>query len=527
MRIRIRLMNRIHQVLTIGILLALLLVGLGLYSDFGVSWDEPVQREYGRKVYEYVVDGNEELLADRHRVYGPVFEVLLYSVERGLGIEDSRDVYLTRHLVTFAMFGVGVAFFYLLGARILRSWKMGLLGAVFLVVSPRIFAHAFYNSKDIPFMAMFIVCMYTLLLYLDRKSSRAALLHGACCAVLVDIRIMGVFVPAVTLIALAYRMAAGGEAGSGRSHVALNLAIFCGAFVPLTILLWPTLWSAPAGNFIFAFQAMRKFAWRATVLFMGERVWSTDLPPYYTAVWILITLPVMYLVMSLAGFIAAIQGLVGRGANPALKRRDAALILLWLIAPLAFLVVSNAVLYDTWRHVFFVYPAILLLALIGLRWLVQVIGSASGGIKSKVGVAAAILLLAVNMGGAIRFMIRSHPHQNVYFNSIVGGTRGAAGKYEMDYWGLSYRKLLESVLEKDGRSRVMVYAHNEPGFYNSFLLPAGARERLHYAEKPGDADLYITNFRWERQDLPASAEFTSVAVDGVKLSASYLVSGPN
>ena len=78
-------------------------------------------------------------------------------------------------------------------------------------------------------MAMFIVCMYTLLLYLDRNSSRAALLHGACCAVLVDIRIMGVFVPAVTLIALAYRMAAGGEAGSGRSHVALNLAIFCAA----------------------------------------------------------------------------------------------------------------------------------------------------------------------------------------------------------------------------------------------------------------------------------------------------------
>ena len=156
------------------------------------------------------------------------------------------------------------------------------------------------------------------------------------------------------------------------------------------------------------------------------------------------------------------------------------------------------------------------------------IGSASGGIKSKVGVAAAILLLAVNMGGAaIRFMIRSHPHQNVYFNSIVGGTRGAAGKYEMDYWGLYTRKLLESVLEKDGRSRVIVYAHNEPGLYNSFVLRPGARERLHYAGKPGDADLYITNFRWERQDLPASAEFTSVAVDGVKLSASYLVSGPN
>ena len=123
MRIRIRLMNRIHQVLTIGILLALLLVGLGLYSDFGVSWDEPVQREYGRKVSTSMWSMVTRLLADRHRVYGPVFEVLLYSVERGLGIEDSRDVYLTRHLVTFAMFGVGVAFFYLLGARILRAGR--------------------------------------------------------------------------------------------------------------------------------------------------------------------------------------------------------------------------------------------------------------------------------------------------------------------------------------------------------------------------------------------------------------------
>lgn len=505
------------------LLLALLMIGFGLYRDYGISWDEPVQRRYGEMVYNYLAEGDETLLADRHRVYGPVFEVLLYSVERVLGLEDLRDIYFMRHLLTFLMFALGAVFFFLLSARILKDWRMGLLGGVLLILSPRILSHAFYNSKDIPFMAMFVVCVYTLLLHLDGKSVWMSLVHGVCCAILVDIRIGGVFVPLVTLALFIHELSAKKRAGVNVSRTALNFGVFCASLVALTILLWPTLWSQPVANFISAIGAMRKFTWTATVLFMGKEIWSTDLPPYYTAVWILITTPVIYVILSLVGVAAALLRVAGKGARWAVTRRDALLVLVWLFVPLVSLVASGAVLYDTWRHTFFVYPPMLLLALMGLGRAGDLARLVPGTRMARVFVIVPAALLAVDMSGVAAFMVRSHPHQNVYFNALVGGVRGAAGEYEMDYWGPSYRRLLESLLDKDGRDAISVHAINEPGYYNSFILPAEERRRLNYTEHPAGADYYMTNFRWERTEFPEGAEFACVEVYGVILSAAYRV----
>jgi hypothetical protein len=40
------------------------------------------------------------------------------------------------------------------------------------------------------------------------------------------------------------------------------------------------------------------------------------------------------------------------------------------------------------------------------------------------------------------FNVRAHPNQIVYFNELVGGPRGAMGRYDLDYWG---NCLLEAV----------------------------------------------------------------------------------
>ncbi len=54
----------------------------------------------------------------------------------------------------------------------------------------------------------------------------------------------------------------------------------------------------------------------------------------------------------------------------------------------------------------------------------------------------------VEQEGVFFFMIRNHPHQNVYFNELVGGVNGADGKFDMDYWGLSYKQLYEKLLKQ-------------------------------------------------------------------------------
>jgi len=506
-----------------AMLAVLLAVGLSVYRHYGISWDEPVQREYGEKVYRYVTGADEGLLNDRHRVYGPVVEFLLYSLETGLGLQEQRDIYLMRHLVNFLIFALGVLFFYLLAARAMGSRGLALVGAVILVMSPRIFAHAFYNSKDIPFMAMFTVCIYTLLLHLDMRKLHISVLHGICCAVLVDIRIMGALVPLLTsafFLHDVYGRVAGKRAGGARRTI-LNFTAFTAALIPLTILLWPTLWNDPVGSFISAFHAMRGFAWRATVLFMGQEVWSDELPNHYAAVWILITTPLMYIALAAAGLMASVLRLARGKVVTAPSRRDVLVVLIWLFLPLIYVAASNAVLYDTWRHLFFIYPAVVLLSLLGLRWLRDSLRAIIPGRGHAVATAVVFALLALNMAGAASFMIRHHPHQNVYFNSLVGGVGGADGRYEMDYWGLSYRQLLESLLAQDTRDTIRVYSLNRPGYYNSLLLEGGDRDRIVYVEQPKDADYYITNFRWDRLRPPPEAEAVNVNVDGVKLSAAY------
>ena len=121
-------------------------------------------------------------------------------LEKMFRLDDHRDIFFMRHLCTFLMFYIGVFFFYLLCKYHFDSWVIGLLGSLFLILSPRIFAHSFYNSKDLAFLSMFIIGIYTLVKYLDKKTLLRASFHALTCAILIDIRMVGILVPGLTLM---------------------------------------------------------------------------------------------------------------------------------------------------------------------------------------------------------------------------------------------------------------------------------------------------------------------------------------
>ncbi|MFH1311845.1 MAG: hypothetical protein ABIJ00_01330 [Candidatus Eisenbacteria bacterium] len=486
----------------------LLFVGIGVFRDYGVSWDERVQREYGEKVYNYVTAGDRELFTDRHRYYGPVIEFALFSLEKALGLDDTRQVYLMRHLVVFLTFWLGAVFFYLLSKRELKSWKLGLLGSGLLILSPRIFAHAFYNSKDIPFMCMFIIGIFTLVRYLDVRSFIRAAAHGVICALLIDIRIVGVFLPVLTAGFVLREALKSKGTRSELRRIGLTFSLYIVILISLTVLLWPTLWRDPLGNFIRVFEGMRNFPWEATVTYLGSDVWSTQLPWHYIPVWIAVSTPLAVTVLFIVGLAVSIRT----------RSRIAVLAIAWFFLPLVYSILSGAVLYDAWRHTFFIYPAMLLLAAVGAGWLWGVIGARFRGTVRRVLAWGLVILIALNLGSAAVFMVRNHPHQNVYFSALTGGIRGAEGRFDLDYWGLSYRQALEHVLANDPQDRIMVYAPNPPGWYNADILRPEERKRLVFSGKPNRAQYYLTNFRWERSSPPGEEVF-SIKVDGVRIMA--------
>jgi len=73
--------------------LAFLLVGLHSYRDYGLSWDEGVNRKNGWVSFNYIFKGDKSLLTYSERYYGVVFEVPLVILEKAFRWGSLREIY--------------------------------------------------------------------------------------------------------------------------------------------------------------------------------------------------------------------------------------------------------------------------------------------------------------------------------------------------------------------------------------------------------------------------------------------------
>lgn len=112
-------------------------------------------------------------------------------------------------------------------------------------------------------------------------------------------------------------------------------------------------------------------------------------------------------------------------------------------------------------------------------------------------------------------MIRSHPNEDVYFNRLVGGIGCARFRYEMDYWGLSYKTGLEFLLKNDASETIPVYVTEDSGRINDLILPSSERRRLLFVDHPAEAKYFFGGYRAETHPYPYVHRVGGVNVDGV------------
>jgi hypothetical protein len=75
----------------------------------------------------------------------------------------------------------------------------------------------------------------------------------------------------------------------------------------------------------------------------------------------------------------------------------------------------------------------------------------------KAPVFQALVLLAALLPG-IFAIINLHPYEYVYYNGLVGGTGGAYRRFEMEYWGTSYKEIAEHLnATAPSGSRIVVF----------------------------------------------------------------------
>jgi hypothetical protein len=508
-------------------LLAFIIIGLAIYKDYGIPWDEADQIRFGVANYNYILKGSNELLSSPNRYYGSLYETALLWLTAHLPI--------ARHLLIFLTFVAGLVCFYFLGRRLLSNSWWALLATVLLAVSPRIFADAFYNSKDIPFMVAAIVAIWTLVLLADflkqthRWLSIASMvaLHALASAVLIGTRVPGIMIVPLSFFLILIGVFKNSSSWKKRIS-ALGEYLFL--TIGLTILIWPILWRDPWGEFVNAFQSMSRFPFTRPVLYMGQFYSPRDLPWHYLPVWIGITTPLVVLLGVIPGLCAWVEGL---GISMWRRKRGSdekkqvivdqwawSVIIGWLAIPIVAVYWFDSVLYDSWRQMFFVYPAIVLISVYGLKVVFagffRLVASA-GWLRLTVG-----CILLVGLAEPIWFIAHYHPHENVYFNVLAGNPTSLRERFELDYWGLSYKQAIDYILAHDPRSVIKIAVANPPGLdYINGGLAASQKSRLVPVKDPGVADYFVSEFRWHPEDYPYPDEYYAIDVRGTTIMSVY------
>lgn len=478
-----------------GIIIFCLLVILSLftYSDYGVSWDEPIQREMGEVSYNYAMYGDRTLDKYIERDHGTAWEVPLIFFERWLGLTDSRDIYLMRHLASHLLFLVSCFAGYMLALRLFRNQFIACLGLLLFALHPRIYVHSYINTKDLPFLAMFLVSLSAVQYAFQKDKKWLYLLAGLACGYTTGIRILGVVLVCIVLAILLLDLLVAIYKKEKPAARLGNFALYLAGFCLMLFISFPSLWAQPFFSFANVFISLSHFRWEGYVLFNGETLLGSQLPWTYLPVWFIITTPVLWLLAGFTGIclvvIAFVKAPLKWLANT--PERNFLIYIACFLLPVLMIILLHSVVYDDWRHVYFIYPPFVLLSLYAVDKLYK-------GIGRKV-VPAVFVLQFIILGA---FVLPTHPYNNVYFNELVSHKeQSLKSKYDLDYWGTSYHEGMKHVLKNDKRQKITIVTNHERLTQNIILfLPTAERQRVQQAGEK-EADYFITNFRVSAEDF--------------------------
>jgi len=503
--------------------LAFLAVGLALSGDYGVHLDERNNQSFGDQWGRFVaraaatgrvgatrvapVGGERGAMPDFDYCHGPFWEMALHFGRELLSLDDPRGVLLFRHRANFLLFFCASLLFYLICARVFKDWRWGLLGWLMLILHPRIFAEAFYNTVDLAFLSFFIAGAYTLFRLLEKRDVPGALWHALTCAWLTDTRAAGLILPVVTLGLLALE-GLRAEAANERRRVWRLGGVFTAAFVPAMIFFWPLLWRDTTANFIVSVRG-GTFSGVAGM----EREFGSG--PLYNAYWIGLTTPPVFLLFFLVGAIALAAPLLWDARRAYARTREPLIALLLGLIPLGASVLAGTTLYNGWRHHYFVYPFFVIVGVFGftraLEW------------SNKRARAVIVACALAGILATARFIAANHPFQFSYANIFArwagGETRDAVMK---DYWAVSHRQALEFVLASDSRRPLRLSSsHFDDGYFEA-IFPQETRELLHWVSPRERADYRISGYsRHPETGLPNNDLVHLIEVDGVPITAVY------
>jgi len=192
---------------------------------------------------------------------------------------------------------------------------------------------------------------------------------------------------------------------------------------------WPYIWKEPVLRLLITLRVMMRFPWPGLVLYNGAYYVGNELPRSYLPTLLGFQLTIPMLLLLLTGFGLALWKIFKEK-----KVHEVLLLsLLWFGLPFIGALVSHPYLYDNFRQLFFILPPLFLLAGFGIDLILKYI-------RHPIIRLSLVGLIVVPI---VTSMIALHPYEYIYYNELTGGISKTFRRYEMDYWGTSFREVSE------------------------------------------------------------------------------------
>ncbi|MBT5830655.1 MAG: tetratricopeptide repeat protein [Candidatus Latescibacteria bacterium] len=465
--------------------------------DYGITSDEHGHVLYGEAIMDWYGSGFQDrtLFESKNTwLYGGLFDLGTALASRLLPL----DTYDARHFCNAIVGLLGLVAAFRIGV-LLGGTRAGFLAALFLVLMPRYYGHAFNNPKDIPVAVSYLWGVYYVLrcVVAYPALSRGLIVKtGLVIGAALSIRVGGLLL-VFYLGAFLFLCWLRSNQRTGASFVLLVKWVLATSAIAygMTLVFWPYLQVHPIAEFWEAVQMFGAFPEVHFTFFEGIYVGSNEIPWYYAPKWLLLTLPEYVLI-----------GVLLTVGIALVKRRFKMSYLVLLVCalfPIVYAVVKQMPLYDGIRHLLFVMPPLAVISALGMNYLLRMR-------KEIVWVTVGGMCVCVLFG--VRNLVVLHPNQYVYFNHLfAGGVAEAAYQYETDYWENSYPQGVAWVASQPSSDKRRIRAHYEP---IKKTLDPNVFEWISLAE---GADYFLVITRYDRHKLIPGEVLHTVQADGAPL----------
>jgi len=508
------------NVLAILFFILIFLLGIKLYQDYGISLDETFHRDNASFWYIYskgfilelwslILNNSESFIPQNIKNEVDLIGTVFYK-EGGVpslqpvplaifyeffvdifNIESTKNIFQYRHLYNFVIYLIGLYFFYKLIYKRYKSYFYSLIGLLLLFLTPRFFAESFYNPQDIFFLSMTIINMYTGVNFLEKTNIKNTLAFSLTSALAIDTRIFGVISVLVVLFFFFMKSFQSNKFLKNNLKFVLYYIFF--TFL-LIILFWPFLWADPIKNLLLAFSQLSSAAYPITSFYLEKFTLSTTIPWHYHIVWIGVTTPLIVILLFLVGFLFLIRRIFFRfikldeNSNDIWRGNNEMFdiyFLMMILFPIL-LAIKQSLGYSGWRHLYFIYPSIIMISLYGFYYLHLIF-------KTKIIRVVIYLLITINLTYLVHWNYKFHPYQYVYFNPIF--KNDFHEKFEMDYWGLSNKSAIEYIIANNSYYPIKIATKSFASLQkSSLILNDNDKTKISITGDLDEADYIITNY---------------------------------